>query len=459
MRKFNIIASVTKNGGIGYNNSLAIELSKDMRYFKKITTQGGYNAIIMGKNTFESIGKNPLPNRLNIVITRDENIKNIITFKNLNTALDVLGKMSNINDIYVIGGEQIYEEAIKHPYCNIIYLTRIDKEVECDRFFDKKNILEKNYQLIDSHIDTDNDINMEFCVYKNKIENINIEELQYLSLIRTILEKGINKHDRTNVGTVSIFGTSMKFNLRDNTIPVLTTKRVFWKGIVEELLWFIAGSTDSKILENKGINIWKGNTSKDFLDKMQLNYEEGDIGPMYGFQWRHFGAKYIDKNTNYNGIGVDQLKNCIEMLKNDKNSRRIVMSSWNPTDLDKMVLNPCHVMCQFYVENNELHSSMYQRSGDIGLGIPFNIASYSLVTHMIAQVVGLKPGSFTIFIGDTHIYNTHIEPLKIQLERVPREFPKIFLNKNITDIDNFTYDDIKLQGYNPYPKINMEMAV
>ena len=367
--------------------------------------------------------------------------------------------ISNIHNVYIIGGQQLYDEAIKHPYCKRIYLTRIDKEVECDRFFDTHNILDSNYNLVSSNIDYEDNIKLDFCVYDNKIQYTNLEELQYLSLIRTILDKGISKDDRTNVGTRSMFGTSMKFSLRDNTIPLLTTKRVFWKGIVEELLWFIKGSTDSKILENKGINIWKGNTSREFLDKMNLNYEEGDIGPMYGFQWRHFGAKYIDKYTDYNGIGVDQLKNCINMLKSDKNSRRIVMSSWNASDLDKMVLNPCHVLCQFYVENNELHSSMYQRSGDIGLGIPFNIVSYSLLTHMIAQVVGLNAGSFTIFIGDTHIYNTHIEPLKIQLDRTPKEFPKVYLNENINNIDDFKYEDIKLEGYNPYPKIEMEMAI
>lgn len=458
MRPFYIIASCTKNGGIGYNNSLAVDLSKDMKYFKKITTEGGYNAIIMGKNTFESIHNNPLPNRLNIVITR-EILNNVVTFKSLDNALNSLKNMTNIHNVYIIGGQQLYDEAIKHPYCKKVYLTRIDKEVECDRFFDTHNILDSNYNLVSSNIDYEDDIKLDFCVYENKIQDTNLEELQYLSLIRTILDKGVSKDDRTNVGTRSMFGTSMKFNLRDNTIPLLTTKRVFWKGIVEELLWFIKGSTDSKILENKGINIWKGNTSREFLDKMNLNYEEGDIGPMYGFQWRHFGAQYIDKYTDYNGLGVDQLKNCIDMLKSDKNSRRIVMSSWNPSDLGKMVLNPCHVLCQFYVENNELHSSMYQRSGDIGLGIPFNIASYSLLTHMIAQVVGLKAGSFTIFIGDTHIYNTHIEPLKIQLDRTPKEFPKVYLNENINNIDDFKYEDIRLEGYKPYPKIEMEMAI
>jgi len=287
------------------------------------------------------------------------------------------------------------------------------------------------------------------------------EEHQYLNLIREILADGLVKGDRTGTGTIGKFGTSMRFNLRES-FPVLTTKRVFWRGVAEELLWFISGKTNANLLRDKGIHIWDGNGSKEYLTKIGLGHrEEGDLGPVYGFQWRHFGAKYTDMHADYSGQGVDQLAECIDKIKNNPNDRRIVLSAWNPADLGVMALPPCHMFCQFYVdtEKRELSCQMYQRSCDMGLGVPFNIASYSLLTCMVAHVCGLTPGDFVHVMGDTHIYSNHVDALKVQIQREPKPFPTLRLNPDVTDIDSFTMDDIVLEGYTFHPKIQMDMAV
>ena len=237
------------------------------------------------------------------------------------------------------------------------------------------------------------------------------EELQYLEMIEDIIATGNVKGDRTGTGTISKFGCQMRFDLR-RSFPLLTTKRVFWRGVAEELLWFVKGSTNAKELQDRNIHIWDGNGSREYLDKVGLGHrEEMDLGPVYGFQWRHFGAEYTDMHADYAGKGVDQLAEVIDKIKNNPNDRRILLTAWNPAALKEMALPPCHMFCQFYVANGELSCQMYQRSCDMGLGVPFNIASYSLLTCMIAQVCGLKPGDFVHCLGDTHVYSNHVEPL------------------------------------------------
>ena len=285
-------------------------------------------------------------------------------------------------------------------------------------------------------------------------------ESQYINLIKHILENGISKDDRTGIGTLSIFSYNMTFNLRES-FPLLTTKKVYWKGVVEELLWFISGSTDSNILKEKGVKIWEGNSSREFLDSRGLShYDQGDIGAGYGFQWRHFGAKYTNMYDSYEGKGIDQLKDVIYKIKNTPDDRRIIMCAWNPSDIDKMALPPCHIFVQFWVDTNkkELHSQMYQRSCDVGLGVPFNIASYALLTCIIAKLCDLTPGDFHYCMGDTHIYKNHIDAMKLQITRDPYDFPKINI-KDITDIDNIKFDDIELIDYKYYENIKMNMAV
>lgn len=245
-------------------------------------------------------------------------------------------------------------------------------------------------------------------------------EMQYISLLKEILalDQG-GRNDRTGVGTISVFGRMMRFDLSDS-FPLFTTKRIFWRGVVEELLWFIKGDTNANHLSDKGVKIWDANASHTFLQSRGLGHrEDGDLGPIYGFQWRHFGAKYTDMKANYEGQGVDQLAKCIHTIKTNPTDRRIIMSAWNASDLDEMALPPCHVLCQFYVADGKLSCSMYQRSCDMGLGVPFNIASYSLLTCMMAQVCGLAPGEFIYMMGDCHIYKNHIDALKEQIQRQP----------------------------------------
>lgn len=286
------------------------------------------------------------------------------------------------------------------------------------------------------------------------------DEMQYINLIKRIIAKGVKRSDRTGIGTVSQFGAQMRFCLRDGTFPLLTTKRVFWRGITEELLWFIRGSTDAKILQEKNVKIWDGNSTREFLDKCGFTDRAvGDLGPVYGFQWRHFGASYKTCDDDYTGQGIDQLNEVIEKIKKNPNDRRIIMSAWNPLDIPKMALPPCHCLVQFYVANDELSCQLYQRSADMGLGVPFNIASYALLTYMIAHVTGLKPGDFIHTLGDAHVYLNHIEPLEEQIKRVPRKFPKLIIKRKVENIEDFTFDDFEMQNYNPHGKINLEMAV
>lgn len=288
----------------------------------------------------------------------------------------------------------------------------------------------------------------------------NPDEMQYLQLIKNIIENGDRRDDRTGVGTLSIFGAQMRFNLRDNIFPLLTTKRVFWRGVAEELLWFIRGCTDVKVLQEKGIKIWDGNSTREFLDKSGFKErEEGDLGPVYGFQWRHFGAAYKTCKDDYTGQGIDQLNEVIKRIQENPNDRRIIMSAWNPTDIPIMALPPCHCLVQFHVSNGHLSCQMYQRSADMGLGVPFNIASYALLTCMIAHVTNLKPGDFVHTLGDAHVYSNHVEPLREQLQRLPRRFPTLKFKRQVEKIEDFTFDDFLIEDYNPHPKISMEMAV
>jgi thymidylate synthase len=291
----------------------------------------------------------------------------------------------------------------------------------------------------------------------------NREEAQYLDLVRDILDNGVKKEDRTGVGTLSVFGRQLRFNLRNNQFPLLTTKRVFIKGIFKELFWFIKGDTNANHLKDQGVTIWDKNGSREYLDSIGLHArEEGDLGPVYGFQWRHFGADYKTMHDDYTGQGIDQLKDCIEKIKTNPNDRRIIMTAWNPLVLKEMALPPCHMFCQFYVANGELSCQLYQRSCDMGLGVPFNIASYSLLTIMMAHVCNLKPGEFIHTFGDAHVYLNHIDPLKKQLARSPRSFPTLQIKthrKEIKEIEDFIFEDFDLQEYNPHPGIKMEMAV
>ena len=286
---------------------------------------------------------------------------------------------------------------------------------------------------------------------------------QYLKLIRTVLEKGTKKEDRTGTGTISYFGYQMRFDLADG-FPLVTTKKVHLKSIIHELLWFIKGDTNIKYLVDNGVHIWddwpyksyseskefQGETMEEFIEKIKNDDEFakkwGNLGPVYGKQWRNFN-------------GVDQLMNIINEIKKNPNSRRLIVSSWNPVDIPNMALPPCHSLYQFYVNDGKLSLQLYQRSGDIFLGIPFNIASYSLLLMIVANMCGLECGTFVHTIGDAHIYLNHIEQVNIQLERKPYPLPKMIIKKKITSLEDLSYDDFELQDYQCWPRIKGAVAV
>jgi thymidylate synthase len=288
------------------------------------------------------------------------------------------------------------------------------------------------------------------------MEVYNLEETQYLALLSDLLASEV-KEDRTGVGTLSQFGSILKFSLEGGQIPLLTTKRVFFRGVVEELLFFIRGDRDSKKLEEKGVKIWTGNTTREFLDNRGLkDYEEGDIGPMYGVQWRNFGG------THDPGFGVDQLQQAFDTIKNNPTSRRIIVSAYNPVEKHLGCLEPCHMMFQFNVRDDKLDCLFYMRSIDTFLGLPFNIASYAILTHLMAKATGLKAGNLVFQGGDTHLYKTHIEQAKEQRSREPRPFPILKINKDLNsleDIEKIEFEDFELVGYNPHAAIKAEMAV
>lgn len=291
---------------------------------------------------------------------------------------------------------------------------------------------------------------------------------QYLELCKHILNDGHYKDDRTNTGTYSIFGYQARYNLNDG-FPLLTTKKVFLRGIIHELLWFISGDTNIKYLVDNNVHIWDDWAFKEFKNSELYNGETmeefaqmikeseadsdfvkrfGELGPVYGRQWR-----------NFNEEGVDQLENLIDQIKNNPNSRRLIISAWNPCEVDKMALPPCHSFIQFYVIDGKLSCQLYQRSADVFLGVPFNIASYALFTMMIAQVCGLGVGEFIHTMGDAHIYSNHVEQINLQLTREPRKLPIMKINPNIKSIYDFKITDFVLEGYDPYPAIKGEVAV
>lgn len=262
---------------------------------------------------------------------------------------------------------------------------------------------------------------------------------QYLDLLRTVRQQGVFKSDRTGVGTYSIFGHQMRFDLSQG-FPVLTTKKLHLKSIIHELLWFLSGETNIRYLKENGVRIWD-----DWAD------ENGDLGPVYGAQWRSWPRP--------DGGSIDQITNLINQVKTNPNSRRLIVSAWNPAEVDNMALPPCHCLFQFYVADGRLSCQLYQRSADVFLGVPFNIASYALLTMMMAQVCELKPGEFIHSFGDTHLYSNHIEQADLQLERIPGKLPTMQINPDIKDIFAFTFDDFNLEGYQAAPHIPAQVAV
>jgi dihydrofolate reductase/thymidylate synthase len=485
-----MIMASTLDMGIGLRNDLPWpRLVRDFNLLKSVTTEGNHgagqrpNAVIYGFKTFESLRCRPLSHRRNIVITRkgtSETNKHthpdVVFASSLEMAVDIAREDAQVQRIHVLGGSNIYNELLSDPQrygLDTVYWTRIFEPFETDVKVGKEAfdhfIKEAPHKIVSETVVEHGDVNYDLLV-ASKLPitgrlptNLRVsDEYQYLQLLEEIIRNGEERPDRTNTGIRGTFGRLMRFNL-EHAFPLLTTKSVFFRGVLEELLWFLRGETNSKALSEKGVKIWDGNGSREFLDSRGLHGNcEGDLGPVYGFQWRHFGAKYEGLGTDYSGKGKDQIHALIENLKKDKYSRRHLLSAWNPADLDQMALPPCHVMSQFYItQDDRLNCALFQRSADIGLGIPFNIASYALLTSMIAHHLGLKRGEFVHFIGDAHVYLNHVSALETQAQRLPNAFPvlKISPQAHREHLWDYQTEDFVLKNYVPQAKLKMKMAV
>lgn len=500
MLEFNFVFCVDNEGGISKDNKIPWKIKEDTKYFRDVILRKVHNKkniIICGKKTFLEMG--PIKNHLNLVLTKSLDItkeidESVICVESVDAAITYLKLIESYGSIYICGGKKVYDEfynlceKYQDQYRGVIYATILNKSFECDNFLnsklkqlvlnkinqDYKNQDKHQYNLV-NHLDSTH-IGVVFLkpfdIFGMEIKIINTGELKYLEVMGNILNAP-EKVGR-NGTTRSLFGEMIKFKL--DKFPLLTTKRVFFKGVFEELMFFIRGDTNAKKLSEKDVKIWDLNTKKDFIQSCGLDYEEGDMGPMYGFQWRHFNADYQDMNSDYTGQGYDQLDYVLHELKTNPTSRRIIMSTFNPAQAKQGVLFPCHgigiVFNTMLDLNDPEHNTYYlncmqlQRSCDYFLGVPFNIASYSLLVYMICEVLNndenckykYKPGELTMSLGDYHLYQTHYEEAMRQVIRTPNEFPTLYFNKKIHKMEDFKLEDIELVNYNCWPEIKAQMV-
>lgn len=460
---FSIIVAIDSNNGISKKGSQPWN-SPDLGKFFRDTTMGkGKNVVIMGRITYEAIPEDlrPLQGRRCVIVSKtwkQEEHPEISIYPSLIDALAGVG--ANINrydEVFVAGGEQLYNEAV-HNFlylCRRIYVTKFKTDYSCDQHFPFDII--KDFDLVSDPTKTSNHTRFVF------VPKIYHDEYQYLKALDDIKNNGEAKSDRTGTGTRSIFGgIHMSFDIRDR-IPIITTKKVFYDQIIKELLFFISGKTNVEILSKDGVKIWDANTSKKKQEELGLPWDQNDMGPSYGHQWRHYGAEYEGCHIDYEGKGIDQLSELIKGIREDPLSRRHILTSWNPSQIKETPLPPCHILAQFNVSGDKkyLDCQLYQRSGDMFLGVPFNITSYALLTYMIAHVTNLRPRKFTHIIGDAHIYNNHGESVKRQLTRTPRPFPTLSLREatRIHEIEDFTFNSFIIEGYTSWPHISGDMAI
>lgn len=462
--RFNVIFASSIDGGIGKDGAIPWDIKEEMARFSSVTKGEGNNAVIMGRKTWESIPQNnrPLKNRLNIIISSSTPPPSHDHFfvKSFHEALE-FAAWKKVKQVWVIGGAQIYELALKEYLylCDKIVHTTIQPARLLSTSFDAFVNLEPLKKLKYTEVTK----TMDFYIREYKVDERH-QEYSYLDLCKNIKENGIIiDHGRTHEKVKRLIcPPELNFDLRKG-FPLLTTKKMATKNMVRELLWFIKGVPDSKILEDQGCNFWAGNSSKEYLSNMGLNYREGDCGPIYPFQWRHAGAEYKSCLDDYTGQGVDQLEKLIKGLREDPTGRRHILSAWNVADIDKMVLPPCHSFCQFFVEYEKgepigLTCKLTQRSADVFLGLPINIASYALLTHMIASLTGYTPYRLVMSLGDAHIYLNHMGSIEKQLSRDPLPFCNLRLAR-VKDIDSFTPESITFENYLSHGALQGKMAV
>lgn len=461
--EFAVIAGHDLKWGIGKNGQIpwsrTPEGKADMNWFKEMTTMAENTVVIMGRKTYESIPPRfrPLADRINVVITA-QNLRsdshNLIYVKSFEDALKWCARDQPLGPVFVIGGQSVYKQAVAHPLCREVYLNKLPFDAQCDVVF-PAHLLTASFEAKPWPNDS---INATHYVAVNR------GEVAYLDAMRHILKEGITIENRTGIPALTTDPKIIKIDLyepgRGPLLPLLTTKRVPLKWIYHELMWFLSGASDVKYLKENGVTIWDANSSREFLDKRGLNhYKEGEVGPAYGYQWRHWGAKYGSGES-----GLDQIRRIIEGLKKEPYSRRHVLTAWNPAQIDETALPPCHVMLQLIArpgkngEPTQLDGSLLMRSTDWFLGLPWNIAGYALLLHMIGKVTGMRPSALFVASNVPHIYVNHVDACMTQLERTPRRFPTVDLPemKDITDLD---YKDIRVNDYFPHPAIKAEMAV
>lgn len=430
-----IVVCICKNNGIGLDNAIPWKtLREDMKQFRELTLG---NVVVMGRKTKDSLPNGFLPDRENIVISRDPT-----TGETWKEALQHIAKTAKGRKVFIIGGETIYRHALRNLNIRKIHLSKIDQDFDCDTFFQPSWMM--GFQINNHSI-----LNVSERLTYSVFERYNFEERAYLKLLDELLYAPVRKTRNANCHT--LFGKTLEFNLEGGCFPLLTTKKMFLRGIFEELKFFLQGKTQTKELEEKGVNIWKGNTCKEFLSQRCLLYEEGDMGPMYGYQWR-----------NFNSEDHDQFARLMKNLKENPVDRRHLMTSFNPLQADDGVLWPCHgISIQFDCEPNgdshRLNCMMHQRSADTFLGLPFNIASYGMMVIIMANMLGYEPGRLIMNLGNVHLYEQHVEAAKIQLERSCRPFPSLLCAKHIENIDNVEFSDFTLIGYEPCDKIEAPM--
>ncbi len=487
-----IIISLNKKGVFGVENQLAYTSKKDLNTFSTLTKSIGN--VVMGINTWKSLPKKPLPDRLNIIISTNSSNEKKVYDNNENSKVIFVKSIESVFSIIekpcFIGGLSILNSLFQNKYFNRIkkiYLTEFDDcEIPKNSLILKLPIenfkMQSKYSKIDTvkkYDNTEENMKISFITYSriyskeidilssqilnentlvqnNLFDNTKSYELNYLNAMNEILKSPLKKC--RNAYCHSKFGLQFKYDCSNNKVPFITTKKLAWKTCIKELLWFLKGSTNNKELKEQNVKIWNSNTTKEFLKSRNLNYKEDDAGPIYGFQWRHWNSSYTDCNTDYTNKGIDQLKKCEEMLKTDPNSRRIIMSTWNVEQLDEGCLPPCHILVQFYVSyDNKLYLHFYQRSADMFLGVPFNMASYAVFLHLMSQRVGIPAGGVIHSIGDAHIYENHVEAVKQQLKNEIKSQPKILI-KSKKNWEDYKIEDFTVIDYECAEKISAKLV-
>jgi dihydrofolate reductase/thymidylate synthase len=498
-----IVVALSKNNGFGYKDpSKGLpwpHLKKDMSKFFQITSttprEGKINVIIMGKNTYVSIPAQhrPLKERLNFVVSstlqQTDVDSSVQIFKTLTEAISGARANPIVDYVFVIGGIRLCEEAMTLPECSHLFITEIDKEFDADVFYPP--IDNGSFVKVASSSYEEGGLAINDVVYERSAqpvgvishadyvthlmkydENESAFEYNYLKCVERVLRNGERCANRTGIDTISVFDENMQFEIKQLSdgsyrLPILTTKKIFLKGAVTELLWMLRGGTSAKWLQERDVHIWDGNSTREYLDRIGLkDYAEGELGPVYGHQWVNWGSADW-RNKDIKTAGINQIRKLIEMIKTDPSSRRLVLSAWNVSDLDKMALPPCHIMYIFKVTDHDkpvktLNCKLVLRSNDMFLGSPFNILNTSVLTILMSKACNMNPGKIAVSITDAHIYVNHLEMVKEQLSRVPFKFPSLRIDKQIQSWDDMlelTIDDFKLQNYNSWPVIKAPMAV